>query len=106
MLVLYDGNCGFCSAIVSLAKRSSDGIIFEPLQSETGQLWLSKLGGVDSLIVVRGENAYIFSDAVIEILLHLGRAYKLLGYLLKLIPKPLRDWGYKIVARNRHCDFF
>jgi len=31
--------------------------------------------------------------------------WRLIGRLLQLVPRPLRDWGYGIVARNRYRVF-
>ena len=105
VLVLYDGDCGFCGAVVARAKRYSSDIKFEPLDSESGLIWKAKAGNIDSLIVVVNDRFFVLSDAVIELLLELP-GHKVWGFLLRLIPKPLRDWGYRTVAKNRHCDFF
>ena len=43
-----------------------------------------------------------------EAVLHAGRRYGGLGYLtqtLRLIPRPLRDWLYRRLARNRYALF-
>jgi predicted DCC family thiol-disulfide oxidoreductase YuxK len=68
------------------------------------------------------------SDAVIFILRNLGAAelrsdrasgapvptqagptrtifWRMMGHLLQLVPRPLRDWGYGVVARNRYRAF-
>jgi predicted DCC family thiol-disulfide oxidoreductase YuxK len=29
----------------------------------------------------------------------------MMGHLLRLVPRPLRDWGYGVVARNRYRVF-
>ena len=35
-----------------------------------------------------------------------GRSlWRLVGFLLQLLPRPLRDWGYRLVARNRYRIF-
>ncbi len=65
------------------------------------------------------------SDAVIFVLKHLGAAelrpagqpgaavptqagrslWRLVGFLLQLLPRPLREWGYRLVARHRYRIF-
>ncbi|MBZ5680744.1 MAG: DCC1-like thiol-disulfide oxidoreductase family protein [Acidobacteriia bacterium] len=31
--------------------------------------------------------------------------WRLAGFLLQILPRPLRDWGYRLVARNRYRLF-
>lgn len=102
ILALYDGNCRFCSWLIGQIKRFSSDITFETLDSEAGKAWKAKIGHIDSLIVIEGDTPFVLSDGVIKLLLK-TKYFKLLGILLKLIPKRLRDWGYRLIANNRHC---
>jgi len=45
------------------------------------------------------------SDAVIFVLRQLGGVWQALAVLLWLIPRPLRDWGYGVVAHYRYRIF-
>jgi predicted DCC family thiol-disulfide oxidoreductase YuxK len=45
------------------------------------------------------------SDAVIQILAYLGGSWAVLGFLMSLIPKPVRDAVYNLAAKNRHRIF-
>lgn len=90
-------------------------------------------GDLDTVYVVvdyelPDEHLLSRSDAVIFILRNLGAAglssartggapvptqaestssmfWRMMGHLLQLVPRPLRDWGYGIVARNRYRVF-
>jgi predicted DCC family thiol-disulfide oxidoreductase YuxK len=44
------------------------------------------------------------SDAIIYVLTQLGGIWKLMG-IAKLVPRPLRNGLYEIVARNRYRVF-
>jgi predicted DCC family thiol-disulfide oxidoreductase YuxK len=51
------------------------------------------------------EHLYRRSDAVAVALQLLGGVWRVLGKTLALLPRPLRDWGYGIVARFRYRLF-
>jgi len=42
------------------------------------------------------------SDVPVNVLLLLGGVSGVLGRLLRIVPKPLRDWAYRAFARNRY----
>ncbi len=45
------------------------------------------------------------SDAVLFVLQQLGGVYKLLARIMRLLPRPVRDWAYRLVARHRYRIF-
>jgi predicted DCC family thiol-disulfide oxidoreductase YuxK len=45
------------------------------------------------------------SEAVIFVLKRLGGIWKVLGLFVHLLPRFLRDWAYRVVARNRYRVF-
>jgi len=117
-LVLYDGVCALCNGVVQfLIKRDKlDKFRFAPLQSSLGREVLARFDihrfpdGVMLLTdaLTPGERLYQRSDAVAEALQRLGGPggmWRLVGKALKLLPRPLRDWGYGIVARFRYRVF-
>jgi predicted DCC family thiol-disulfide oxidoreductase YuxK len=57
-----------------------------------------------TFILVADGRAYVKSDAAIRVSRYLRRAWRLLG-AIKIIPRPIRDWAYDIVARNRYRWF-
>jgi predicted DCC family thiol-disulfide oxidoreductase YuxK len=52
-----------------------------------------------------GERLYQRSDAVAAALELLHPPWRPVGWALRLVPRPLRDWGYGIVARFRYRLF-
>ena len=116
VLLLYDGVCALCNGVVQfLMKRDQlDGFRYTPLQSDLGREVLARLDihtfpdGVMLLTdaLTPGERLYQRSDAIAATLQRLGTPWwRLVGKTLALIPRPVRDWGYGIVARFRYRLF-
>ena len=116
VLVLYDGVCGLCNRTVQfLLRHDSHGRFrFAPLQSELART-LILLHGADATRLstmavfmpaagTRGR-LYLRSDAVIHALEGIGGGWRLLGRALRVIPRPVRDLGYRFLARFRHRIF-
>jgi predicted DCC family thiol-disulfide oxidoreductase YuxK len=61
-------------------------------------------GNPESLIVVAGDVALRDSDAVLAIWSGLGWPWRALA-IFRLVPRPLRDRFYRLVARNRYRLF-
>ena len=60
----------------------------------------------DSIVLLRPDGVLEDrSDAVLRILSGLGGLWALLGRVLRLVPRPLRDLGYDTVARVRKSVF-
>lgn len=105
-VILFDGECGFCSRWVAFVMRRDGGVFrFAPRQSDpAGRLlaafgvWPEELG---SIALVEGDSLRTHSDAVLAILARLGFPWRLAAWLA-VIPRPVRDAGYALVARNRH----
>jgi len=53
-----------------------------------------------SVILIYQGKYYVRSTAVLKILKLLGGCWRII-YALKIIPEPVRDFVYRIVARNR-----
>ena len=104
VIVLYDSECSFCNKIALYLKErdSNNSIIWEDRNSETSFELLEKHSintKEDSIIVMTNKNYHIKSDAVMYILKLLKfRTY----YLLKIIPKKIRDIVYDSIAKNRY----
>ncbi len=113
-MLVYDGECGFCSrSVQALLRRDPGGSLrFASRGGEAGRavrerhaefrevealLWVERASG--------GERVYAGADATIRALRYLGGSYSMLGRLIDLVPRPLRDLGYRIVARVRRRLF-
>src|SRR4051812_9684678 len=114
-LLLYDGVCALCNGVVQflMTRDRLDRFRYAPLQSDLGREVLARFGiyafpdGVMLLTyaLTPGERLYERSDAVAVALELLGRSWRLAGRVLWLVPRPLRDWGYAVVARFRYRVF-
>ena len=109
-VILFDGVCNLCSGSVRfIINRDPSGIFkFAPLQSETGKNLVSQFDlsnrKLDSIILIENSNYYLRSTAALKIAQRLGALWPLLS-LLRLVPRPVRDYIYDIVARNR-CKWY
>jgi predicted DCC family thiol-disulfide oxidoreductase YuxK len=108
-IVFFDGVCAMCNQTVNLIMRhdKSGDIRFAPLQGTTARQALdsSEIKALGSIVVVDEQGIHRKSTAVCRLLLRLGGVWKLLGGLLWLIPYPLRDLGYSVIAHYRYRLF-
>jgi predicted DCC family thiol-disulfide oxidoreductase YuxK len=115
-LILFDGQCGFCHKGVQWVIRHDQGdrFRFAPQESALPAAIFHRYG-IDAPAILRNNSVYMVveagthrerllaqSDVTVNILLHLGSRWRLLGYFLRAVPKSLRDAGYRMVARNRY----
>lgn len=125
-ILFFDGVCGLCNRFVDLMLRadSRGRYRYAPLQGETAQRLLGPqdqagdpetgdrpLGSpqaraVDpqSFVFLEKNKRYERSNAVLLALSGLGGTWRLIS-LLYVFPRPLRDFVYRIVARNRYRWF-
>ena len=78
------------------------------MQNEAGAALL-RTNGLDpadpeTLIVVAGDRVLRNSDAVLFIYRRLGWPWRAIG-ALGIVPRPLRDAAYRLIARNRYRWF-
>jgi predicted DCC family thiol-disulfide oxidoreductase YuxK len=107
-IILFDGVCNFCNSSVNfIIEHDQKGYFkFAPLQSEIGKSLVEKFGlsDVDSIILVENEKAYTHSTAALKFIKHLDGIWKF-AYILIIIPRPVRDFFYKLFAKNRYRLF-
>ena len=108
-LVLFDGECGLCDKSVQfLLNKDTSGILyFSPLQGDLAHTLLSEhthLKELDSILYVRTQKEcteiFAHSSAVSEICSVLPAPWSWLR-IISWIPKFLRDFGYRLVAKHR-----
>ena len=108
-VLFFDGVCGLCNWSVDFVlKRDLRGDFqFAPLQGETSRALLTAAEVTDLHTVVLWVNGKTHrkSSAVVRVLWQLGPGWQILGGLLWLIPRPIRNLGYTIVAANRYRIF-
>lgn len=103
-LILIDGDCTFCQRSVQFIMKHDRAVFhFASLQSEIGQKYVQQfhLQQVDSVVLVKDQHAYTYSDAVLHIARQLKMPYKL-AVIAFVVPKKWRDATYRIIAKNRH----
>lgn len=111
-IVFFDGICNLCNGSVQWLLRHDHKaqLLFAPLQSSRGEearkaVSADKEITPDSLLLYDRGHYYQRSDAVIGILSLLGGRWRIPAYLLRLIPRTLRDAVYQLIARYRYIWF-
>lgn len=104
-VLLFDGDCGLCARSVQFVyRRDPEGLFrFAPLGSPVGRELVERSGvraAGDTLVLLDRGRILVRSEAVRAILLRLP-GWHWAGWLLGLVPRPLRDLGYRLVARVR-----
>jgi len=116
-VLLYDGECGLCNRIVRLLLRlDRRGVLrFAALQSEPAQEFLRTHGlpteDFSTMVFVpdwarRSEKRFALrTDGVAGALWMCGGGSRVLAALLYMIPRLVRDAGYRFVSRTRYKFF-
>ena len=115
-IILYDGVCGLCNRLVQfLLKHDREGRLrFASLQSDFADKVLSRHGlnakDLDTVHVVENydqpdERVLQRSDAVLRAGRELGGFWGASSAIGRVVPRPLRDLVYRLVATNRYRMF-
>lgn len=110
VIVFYDGLCALCNEYVrwSLRHDSKRRLLFAALDSAHGtrlRRAFPATRDVDSIVVRDGDRVFVKSDAILAIARQFGGLWWLAAGLLRIVPRPLRDWGYDFIARRRYKWF-
>ncbi|HEY1792062.1 MAG TPA: DCC1-like thiol-disulfide oxidoreductase family protein [Opitutaceae bacterium] len=115
-VLLFDGDCGLCNALVrAMLRRDRAGrLMFAPLQSAPAQEFLGERGlptsEFSSLVFVpdwgarRGGRYLLRTDGALAAAAELGGGWAAAARL-GLVPRPIRDAAYRLVAATRHAVF-
>jgi predicted DCC family thiol-disulfide oxidoreductase YuxK len=117
-LVLFDGVCNLCSALVTFVIDRDPGAVFRfaSLQSAAGQAALRAHGRVtepgeqrvqgapDTVVLIEDGHVYERSTAALRVARRLRGPWPAL-YALVVVPRPLRDAVYRWIARHRYAWF-
>ena len=105
-VILYDGECNLCSSVVAfvLPRDRRGRFRFSALQSDAGRRLLTAVNcldpGFSTVMLVEDNRCRTRSDAVLRILRLLPAPWPLLAGL-RLVPRPVRDAAYGLIARQR-----
>jgi predicted DCC family thiol-disulfide oxidoreductase YuxK len=109
-IIIFDGVCNLCEFSVQFIIKHDrhETFKFVAAQSPKG-MDLQRLYGVDTLmdgtvILVKGNQAFIKSDAAVEIAKDLDYPWNFLQ-VAKFIPRSFRDFIYSAISRNRYRWF-
>jgi len=110
VIVLFDGVCNFCDGFVRFLIRHDplSRIRFCAMQSETGRALLASRGfdpdAIDTFVVLDGPRNLTRGDAALAIARVIDAPWSWLA-AGRILPRPLRDALYRIVAKNRYAWF-
>jgi len=112
-VLLYDGVCGLCNRLVQFVLKHDRRAQFRfaSLQSAYAVRILQPHDfdphDLDTVYLVHESGARVSarSDAVIFVLREVGGFWAAIALVIRILPKSLRDWGYRVVARHRYRVF-
>ena len=107
-VLLYDGSCGFCNTTVQIVLNHDrvGTLRFAPLQGPFARRIVAQHPELR-----RTDSAVWFDPVTKEVLTRSAAALKVAGYLgglwrlarlMWIVPRPIRDWAYDLIARHRH----
>lgn len=109
-VVLIDGVCHLCQGLTKfIIQRDPKAYFhFASLQSDAGQELLRQGGFpqdmTETMVLVEGGIYYTRSAAALRIVRRLRFPWPIL-YIAVLIPPPVRNLAYRVVAKNRYRWF-
>jgi predicted DCC family thiol-disulfide oxidoreductase YuxK len=109
-VLLFDGVCNLCNASVLFVIRRDrrNYFRFASLQSEAGQALLEGFhlpaNEFETFVLVEDGRCFVRSTAALRVVRRLNGLWPLL-YTFILIPRPIRDFFYDLIARRRYRWF-
>jgi predicted DCC family thiol-disulfide oxidoreductase YuxK len=109
-IIIFDGVCNLCNNAVNfiIKRDASNQFVFAPMQSPAAQALIAKYDaqnvGIDTFLLIKNGQCFYRSDAAIEITKDLSGFWHLCR-VFKLIPRPIRDFFYRLIAKNRYRLF-
>lgn len=113
-VLIFDGECALCSRSVRFVLRHerraahSERLLFAPMQSEPARHLLRAHGfdpdAMSSVVLIERGRALVRSRAVLGLLGYLRAPWRW-GRVLGVVPAPVLDVGYRLLARHRYRVF-
>jgi predicted DCC family thiol-disulfide oxidoreductase YuxK len=106
-VVLFDGTCAFCERSVTFIATRDPAAYFRfgASQTPSAQSLLAQFGetrtSTRSIVLIEDRTVYRRSTAVLRIARRLPFPWRLAAMFL-VVPRPLRDAVYAVVAAVRH----
>lgn len=109
-IVIFDGICNFCNSSVNfiIARDPEGKFSFAPMQGEAAKMLMKQHGidnpDLDTFLLIKNGKLYQRTDAALEIAKDLTGYWKYCRVFL-MLPAPLRDIFYRLLAKNRYRIF-
>lgn len=109
-VILFDGVCNFCNGAVNfiIARDKAGYFKFAPLQSEVGERLLAENGidkiETDSVVLIEDGKVYTYSTAALRVARKFDGIWSW-AYAFIVVPKPVRDFFYRLFAKYRYKLF-
>jgi predicted DCC family thiol-disulfide oxidoreductase YuxK len=109
-IIVFDGQCNLCNKWVQFILKYDRDKKFKfcALQSKTGQkintVFLKEMKEGKTIIYINGKSMYLKSTATFYILRELSGVWSFF-FILVSIPRPIRDYLYDFIAKNRYKWF-
>lgn len=105
-IILFDGTCAFCERSVRFIASRDDGYFrFGASQNPEGQALLASYGtsreAARSLILIEDQQIFLRSTAVLKVAARMRAPWRYAAIFL-LVPRPIRDVVYRMIAAVRH----
>ncbi len=109
-IILFDDKCNLCNATVAFILKNDTKAIFKfsSLHSNFSHNYLNALGfkkpDFNTMILIKNKTVYYRSTAWLQIFKSLGGLWGIM-YVFIIIPRPIRDFIYNTIAKNRYKWF-
>jgi predicted DCC family thiol-disulfide oxidoreductase YuxK len=108
-VILFDGVCNLCNGAVQfvIERDPAARFGFAALQSPVAARLMGSGGSgsrLDSIVLLEDGRVWTQSTAALRIARRLRFPWPA-AYAMIVVPRPLRDWIYNLVARNRYRWF-
>jgi len=107
-LFVFDGVCVLCSRGANFIMRHDQAgrVQFAAAQSNLGRAIYQRMGlPIDSsYLLLDPDGTHTKTDGYFQLAHILGGWYRL-GLVFRIIPRPIRDWVYDLIAKNRYRWF-
>jgi len=109
-IIVFDGTCVLCNGWVRFLLKHDRRrrYRFAAMQTDAGRSLLAQHGldpdDPSSFLLLDEAGAHRNTDAIRRVIAGLGGAWRA-AHAMRLVPAPLRDAGYRMLARNRYRWF-
>lgn len=105
--LMFDGVCNLCDGFINfVADHDERRRVKFGAQQKHNDL-LERIGAptdLSTLVLIQGDEFYTYSDAALRAMALMDAPYSAAAGAM-VIPKPIRDLGYRLVARYRYKVF-